>query len=386
MGRLILFNALYARSIVITKSAIQMNPVTRILTRVTYGMSQLPRVGWYVGHSLALRRLSQAARERETPKARPRAKTDAPVPDRNRIYADMAALFLLDLANVEAGIYPLPADHDGSLAKLIHRSRLFFADLPEIHERRKRRAHSEVLNDETRGKRPRYYLQNFHFQSGGWMTDESAERYDTQVEVLFNGTANAIRRQALPPLFEVFAGRDQRKLRLLDTGCGTGRFLDFVKQAWPRLRILGLDMSEAYIRHAQQHLRGRSRTSFAVGKAEAIPVPDNSQDAVTSIFLFHELPPKVRRLALREYARVLKPGGRLVLLDSLQRSDRPDYRGLLELFPQNYHEPYYSSYLGEDFAALAEDCGLSHVRDINAFISKVMVFDKPADPIADGSG
>jgi hypothetical protein len=41
------------------------------------------------------------------------------------------------------------------------------------------------LTEETRGKRPRYYLQNFHFQSGGWMTEDSPERYDTQVEVLF---------------------------------------------------------------------------------------------------------------------------------------------------------------------------------------------------------
>jgi ubiquinone/menaquinone biosynthesis C-methylase UbiE len=355
-----------------------MDPLSRIVTRATYGISQLPRVAWYVGHSVALRRLSEAVRRRDGERARPRAKTDAPVPDRNRLYADMAALFMQDLANVEAGIYPLPADRDGSLFKLIQRSRLFFEDLPEVHQRRERRVHDEVLNDETRGKRPRYYLQNFHFQSGGWMTEESADRYDTQVEVLFNGTANAIRRQALPPLFEAFAGRDQRRLRLLDTGCGTGRFLDFVKQAWPRLRVVGLDMSEAYIRHAQRHLRGRSGASFAVGKVEAIPVPDNSQDAVTSIFLFHELPPKVRRLALREYARVLAPGGRLVLLDSLQHNDRQDYQGLLELFPQNYHEPYYSSYLGEDFAALAADCGLRHVRDINAFISKVMVFDKPA--------
>jgi ubiquinone/menaquinone biosynthesis C-methylase UbiE len=354
-----------------------MDPLSRLLTRVTYGMSQLPRVGWYVGHSLALRRLSRAVQERENPKARRRAKTSAPVPNRNRLYADMAALFAQDLANVEAGIYPVPADHDGSLATLVRRSRLFFADLPEIHERRKRRAHSEVLNEETRGKRPHYYLQNFHFQSGGWMTEESAERYDTQVEVLFNGTANATRRQALPPLHEAFAGRDQRQLRLLDIGCGTGRFLDFVKQTWPRLRVHGLDMSEAYIRHAKRHLKGRSQTSFAVGKAEALPVPDNSQDALTSIFLFHELPPKVRRQVLSECARALKPGGRLVLLDSLQRSDHPDYEGLLELFPQSYHEPYYLSYLGEDFSALAADCGLNHVRDVKAFVSKVMVFDKP---------
>jgi ubiquinone/menaquinone biosynthesis C-methylase UbiE len=93
--------------------------------------------------------------------------------------------------------------------------------------------------------------------------------------------------------------------------------------------------------------------------------------------LFHELPPKVRRITIRECARVLKPGGRLVILDSLQRGDRPDYDGLLELFPQNYHEPYYSSYANEDFGALAADCDLKPVRNVETFVSKVMVFDKP---------
>jgi ubiquinone/menaquinone biosynthesis C-methylase UbiE len=210
------------------------------------------------------------------------------------------------------------------------------------------------------------------------MTAESAKRYDTQVEVLFNGTANATRRQALPPLHEVFSGRDQRRLRLLDVGCGTGRFLDFVKQAWPKLPAVGLDMSEAYIGEARRHMRGRSRVGFLVGNGEALPVPDASHDAVTCIFMFHELPPAVRRVVIGEFARVLKPGGRLVLIDSLQRGDEPDYDGLLELFPQNFHEPYYASYLDEDFSAIGRTCGLTHVRDVNAFVSKVMVLDKPA--------
>ena len=74
---------------------------------------------------------------------------------------------------------------------------------------------------------------------------------------------------------------------------------------------------------------------------------------------------------------MLKPSGRLVLVDSLQRGDQPDYDGLLELFPQNYHEPY-RSYTKEDFSALAAACGLTHIRDVKAFVSKVMVFDKPA--------
>jgi hypothetical protein len=73
---------------------------------------------------------------------------------------------------------------------------------------------------------------------------------------------------------------------------------------------------------------------------------------------------------------VLKPGGRLILVDSLQRDDLPDYEGLLQLSPQNYHEPYYVSYTKEDFPALACQCGLVHVRNVIAF-SKVMVFDKP---------
>jgi hypothetical protein len=49
---------------------------------------------------------------------------------------------------------------------------------------------------------------------------------------------------------------------------------------------------------------------------------------------------------------------------------------MLELFPQSFHEPYYASYLTADFRSLAAACGLAHVRDVNAFTSKVMVFDK----------
>ncbi len=337
---------------------------------------QLPRIAWYVGHGIAMARMAQRARE--TASARPRPRTDRPVPDRKRLFEDIAALVKQDLANVEAGVYPLPADHDGSWPTLLRRSRLFFDDLPAVHQRRESGGHSEVLTEETRAKRPRYYLQNFHFQSGGWMTDELAQRYDTQVEVLFKGAANATRRQALPPLHEIFAGRDQRQLRLVDIGCGTGRFLDCVKQAWPRLPTIGLDLSEAYVSEAKRHLARWSRSDLVVANAELIPLPDESQDAVTSIFLFHELPPKIRRVALAEFARVLKPGGRLVLVDSLQLGDAPDYDGLLELFPQSFHEPYYLSYIEEDFAALGRACGLTHIRDVTAFISKVMVFDKLA--------
>jgi hypothetical protein len=84
------------------------NPLSRIAIRVAYGASQLPRVAWYVGHGLAMRRLAEATRRQDGQAARPRPHTDAPLPDRRRLYADMAVLLRHDLANVEAGLYPSP--------------------------------------------------------------------------------------------------------------------------------------------------------------------------------------------------------------------------------------------------------------------------------------
>ena len=123
---------------------------SQISIRIAYGASQLPRFAWYVGHSLALRWLSDNTQRKDGMKLQPRAHTNLSVPDRGRLYADMAILFRQDLANIEAGLYPLPADHDGSLLTLIERSRLFFAALPEIHRRRENRAHHEVRSEPVR--------------------------------------------------------------------------------------------------------------------------------------------------------------------------------------------------------------------------------------------
>lgn len=353
------------------------SPLEQFAIAARYGARQAPRVAWYVGHGLAMRRLSAQARKQGL-QSRPPARTDRAVPSQQRLYGELAALMRQDLANVAAGHYPVPADHDGGLSQLLRRSRLFFEDLPRVNERRENEAGSEVFTAETKGKRPRYYLQNFHFQSDGWLSDDSAARYDTQVEVLFNGTANAMRRMAIPPIREWLNGRDQRRVSLADVACGTGRFLDLLKQSVPRLPMTGLDLSEPYIAETRRHVRRWSRIDAVVANAEAMPFADESRDLLTSIFLFHELPPKIRRVVFAEMARVLKPGGRMVIVDSLQTNDIADFDGLLDMFPQNFHEPYFESYLKEDFARLATDAGLSYTGWRPAFVSKVMIFDKKA--------
>src|SRR5205814_995504 len=108
----------------------------------------------------------------------------------------------------------------------------FFADLGAVEARRHGETKDRMLNGAPEGRYPRYYLQNFHFQSDGYLSEASAERYDHQVEVLFGGGAAAMRRQALVPLRGALLHRSgaARAARLLDVGCGTGAFLREVKR------------------------------------------------------------------------------------------------------------------------------------------------------------
>jgi ubiquinone/menaquinone biosynthesis C-methylase UbiE len=228
-----------------------------------------------------------------------------------------------------------------------------------------------------RGSLPAYFVQNFHYQTGGYLTRDSARLYDTQVEVLFSGTANAMRRQCLPPIAAWLKGRDQRRIRLVDIACGTGRLLRFVKQAFPRIMASGLDLSAAYLEEAERHLMPYRDVALITGNAERLPYADRSVDLLTCVYLFHEVPPKVRRTIAGEFARVLKPGGRLVFMDSLQRGDRADFDGMLEAFPLNFHEPYYASYLKEDLPSLFGEKGLLTAQAEPVFLSKLMVLDSP---------
>ena len=351
----------------------EMTPMERLAGRAAYAVNQAGRVAWYMGHGYAMKRLRGAATTNREP-----ARTSLSTPGEKRMRADLLKLFATDLANVEAGYYPAPRGEDGPLLQRLARSRAFFADLPHVHERREENRHSEVLQQAKDARRPRYYMQNFHFQSGGWMSEESALIYDTQVEVLFNGAASAMRRQLLVPLAELVRGRDQRQMHVADLACGTGRFLQQMAQAFPRLNAYGLDLSEAYAAEARRVLRRYPRVKLAVAKAEALPFPDASLDAITCVYLFHELPPKVRRAVMSEVARVLKPGGLFLLMDTLQLGDVADYDGLLDMFPQNFHEPYYAGYIREDLRSLAGKTGLALTSETAHFVSKASIFEKAA--------
>ena len=228
----------------------------------------------------------------------PEALRGRPMPDRRRILARSAGIDRAGLAQHRGRILCATGRRslDSPLAA-VRRAVDFFADLAAVEDRRHGEPRERLLSEPPAGNYPRYYLQKFHFQSDGYLSDASAERYDHQVEVLFGGGAAAMRRQALVPLKRALAERPPRRAprpaarpRLRDR-----RFLREVKANWPRLHVTGLDLSPHYLAVARRELAPWSRTRLVEGAAEAMPFADAEFDVVTCIYLFHELPPRIRR-------------------------------------------------------------------------------------------
>ncbi|OFX00185.1 MAG: hypothetical protein A3E78_06285 [Alphaproteobacteria bacterium RIFCSPHIGHO2_12_FULL_63_12] len=339
-----------------------------------YGASQLARVAWFTGHYLAGRRkMGPIARPGEAPAA------DAFAPlDRERLKQSFRELFRADWSHIKSGAYKMPLElrRPPSLSRLLTRSRDYLRDTENVARRKYANGHSEVMNEETAGKYPRYYLQNFHFQTDGWLSAQSADRYDMQVETLFTGAAAAMRRQALPFIRRALAGRDPASIELLDLGCGAGGFLETVLDNWPGIKASALDLSPAYLGKAQTTLSKFRHVRFIRAKAEASGLGDASFDIITAVYLFHELPPKIRLETAREAARLLKPGGIFLLVDTIQYGDEPGLDTLLENFPRGFHEPYYDSYCRLDLAGEFAAAGFEKRDERLAFLTKVTAFAK----------
>ena len=347
----------------------------RDIGRARYAAAQSARVAWYMGQYVLARRLSRPFDRPGEPKFQPRAAEGDP----ERIRASFLDLFAKDRVNIEAGLYPAPDDvRPLEALAALRNSAKFFQDLPSVDRRRLERSGVEIRKQiEGESRYPAYFLQNFHYQTGGWLTEESAKLYDTQVEILFGGAADAMRRIAVGSLARALKGKDQRRVRHVDLACGNGRFLTQILSAFPRLNATGLDLSPAYCAEARTRLAYWRQVEIVQGAVEQAPFEDGAFDSASCVYLFHELPPRVRREAAREFVRLLKPGGVLVFADSLQSGDADDLDRMLEYFPIGFHEPFYNSYLKEDLPAMFADAGLVLEETELAFLTKVMRFRKP---------
>src|ERR1700720_350209 len=137
------------------------------------------------------------------------------------------------------------------------------------------------------------------------MVEQAYDRWSPVYDLVFGGVFSKGRKAAI-------AATNRIGGRVLEVGVGTGISLP---QYAPQLRIFGTDISEAMLRKAHQRVKElglKNVEGLAVMDAEKLEFPDNSFDVVMAQYVVTAVPnPEV---ALDEFARVLRPGGEMILL------------------------------------------------------------------------
>ncbi len=136
--------------------------------------------------------------------------------------------------------------------------------------------------------------------------------YTLILRVAFRGKEPELR-QMIADLAQLRSGET-----VLDVGCGTGTLaLEARSRVGITGRVHSIDPSQQMIAYARRKAAGRSLSvDFQLGVVEHLAFPDRSFDVVLCTWMIHHLPTDDQRQGLAEMARVLKPGGRLLLVDS----------------------------------------------------------------------
>jgi ArsR family transcriptional regulator len=183
--------------------------------------------------------------------------------------------------------------------------------------------------------------------------EDGAERWDHRREELFGSRS---------PLVGLLGLLDPG-LTVADLGCGTGVVADLLS-GFVR-RVVAVDDSDSMLEASRHRLAGRANVEVRKGQLEELPLEPASVDAATLILVLHHLPDPARALA--EVARILRPGGRLILVDMLPH-DRDELRREMG--------HVWLGFARERIERLALDAGLELVR----------FADLPLDAQATGPG
>jgi len=179
----------------------------------------------------------------------------------------------------------------------------------------------------------------------GWRYDLGEWFCDT---FLFGGKLRELRRKTAN-LARLHPGET-----VLDVGCGTGTLaIEVQKRVGTTGCVIGIDPGQEQI--ARAHTKAARRhvpIDFQMGVIEHLAFPDQTFDVVFSTLMMHHLPAPLKRQGLSEIARVLKPGGRLVIADFTHKADRAGRAARFRAGGSSM----------QDLAALLKEAGFDHLE------------------------
>jgi ubiquinone/menaquinone biosynthesis C-methylase UbiE len=203
---------------------------------------------------------------------------------------------------------------------------------------------------------PRYLLQEFHNVPNGNYSNRFSRGYITGFERSMLGKLDNARAW--------LAQRLQGCESVLDVGTAGGKTARAVYDVGVKY-VWGVDPSPYLLKHAA---KDHPAIDFIQGVAEDLPFPCERFDGISVCFVFHEIPPKYIKAALKEFHRVLKAGGKVTisepseaqlqpirLLDFITRSGWQ--RLYFKLLARFVYEPFLESWHKQDKQALFAECG-----------------------------
>ena len=155
---------------------------------------------------------------------------------------------------------------------------------------------------------------------------------------------------------------------LLEIGCGAGAVLNILGEAFPGLRLAGIDLSDKQIEYAKSYLdrSNLNNVDLRVGDAAKLPWQDDYFDRIYAMWFIEHLPNPLK--VLQEARRVLKPGGTITITETDYRTilvtpESPDYRYLIDSLCELLLQAKGNPYVGQSLGTLLVEAGFDRVNN-----------------------